>query len=497
MPRTTKTGFTQLKVEKKLKHKEGPSPSYYWDSGAPGLGLKITAVGNRSYIFQKRLGGKVIRMIIGNIGDWTLSKAREEARRLARTVDRGIDPRKERRAQKAAEEREGILLKDVWTAYLDAHKSRWTDRHYSDHLWHAREPNPEKEGDAGGVIWPLLQMKLVDIDAGALVKWASDAVLVHEAKLKAAEKAREEIAKADEKERKEKAKSQITRRKRRKKDNKAPKIKDSNIRGQNSALRQGFLKSRALWRWAYQRDEYSPGMADPSIFAHDDFRALLPKSKPKSDVLEKGQLAVWFEAVLGIENKIIASYLQMLLLTGARRNELGDLKWGDVDFKWKAIWLKDKVEGEAGRKIPLTPYVKHLLDRLPRPSADDRKKNPAVNDWVFYSVAAKNGRMVEPRLAHRRALAVAGLPSDLSLHGLRRSFSTLSEWLEIPTGIVAQIMGHRPSATAEKHYKRRSLELLAGWHEKLEKWLLKQAKVNFNPETVDGKLKAVKAEETV
>jgi integrase len=102
--------------------------------------------------------------------------------------------------------------------------------------------------------------------------------------------------------------------------------------------------------------------------------------------------------------------------------------------------------------------------------------------------------MVEPRLAHKRALSTAGLPTDLTIHGLRRSFATLSEWCEMPVGIVAQIMGHRPSATAEKHYKRRPLDLLALWHGKLEAWILLQAKVHFNPEAVKGKLKSVKEE---
>lgn len=43
-----------------------------------------------------------------------------------------------------------------------------------------------------------------------------------------------------------------------------------------------------------------------------------------------------------------------------------------------------------------------------------------------------------------------GLPA-LTLHGLRRSFGTLAEWVECPAGISTQIMGHKPTAIAEKH----------------------------------------------
>jgi integrase len=95
---------------------------------------------------------------------------------------------------------------------------------------------------------------------------------------------------------------------------------------------------------------------------------------------------------------------------------------------------------------------------------------------VFSSQTSASGRIVEPRIGHNRALATAGLP-DLTLHGLRRSFGTLAEWVECPVGISAQIMGHAPSALAEKHYRQRPLDLLRMWHTKIEAWILEQAGV--------------------
>ncbi len=169
-----------------------------------------------------------------------------------------------------------------------------------------------------------------------------------------------------------------------------------------------------------------------------------------------------------LSNPVVSAYLQALLLTGARREEMAGLRWQDVDFRWGSIWVKDKV-AEEGRKIPLTPYLSRLLSALPRRSK-----------WVFSSPAAKlnEGRIAEPRLAHNRALAVANLP-PLTLHGLRRTFISLAEWVEMPTGIVAEIVGHKPSATAEKHYKKRPLDLLRLWHTKYEAWILNQAGVEW------------------
>ena len=184
----------------------------------------------------------------------------------------------------------------------------------------------------------------------------------------------------------------------------------------------------------------------------------------------------WFAAVRGLSNPVISAYLQALLLTGARREEMAALRWQDVDFQWSSVWVKDKV-AEEGRKLPLTPYLSGLLAALPR-----------RNEWVFSSPAAADGRLTEPRIQHNRALAVAGL-EHVTLHGLRRTFASLAEWVEMPRGVVAQIMGHKPNATAEKHYINRPLELLAVWHGKYEAWILEQAQIDFVP--VQAGLRAV------
>lgn len=59
--------------------------------------------------------------------------------------------------------------------------------------------------------------------------------------------------------------------------------------------------------------------------------------------------------------------------------------------------------------------------------------------------------------------------------------------------MVAQIQGHKPSATAEKHYKVRPLELLRVHYEKIEAWILEQAGVTFDRKAEPGKLVLVAA----
>jgi integrase len=133
--------------------------------------------------------------------------------------------------------------------------------------------------------------------------------------------------------------------------------------------------------------------------------------------------------------------------------------------------IRDKVEGD--REIPLCPYVESLIKALPR-----------RNEYVFSSVKIdkEDGSMEDhissPNYQLNSVCDVAGV-DRITLHGLRRSFKSLSEWLDLPAGVIAQIQGHKPSATIEKHYTVRPLDLLRVHHEKLEKWIIEQADVHF------------------
>jgi len=421
--------------------------AYFWDSEAPGLGIRATA-GSKVYIFQGRLAssdgkGKEIRVKIGDVLTWPIETgddanpgAREKARRMALLLKQGIDPRHDDQERIAANEakqakakRHDVLVADAWAAYLAHHERRWGARHMADHINLSQAGGEKKKRGKGetvqGVLHPLLQLRMKDITADVLTAWQA---------------------------------------------------KEAETRANNA--RQGFEMFRAFWRWCASRTEYA-GTIDTAAVEDRDVRAEVPTRKSKRfDVLQRAHLPAWFAAVRGLGNPVISAYLQGLLLTGARREELAGLKWADVDFRWGSMWVKDKV-AEEGRKIPLTPYLSSLVAALPR-----------RNEWVFSSPAAADGRIAEPRIPHNRALAVAGL-EHVTLHGLRRTFASLAEWVEIPTGVVAQIMGHAPNATAERHYINRPLELLAVWHTKYESWILEQAGIELPKEGAAPSLRVV------
>ena len=422
----------------------GKQQAFMRDSEAPGLRVRVTAAGAKSFVYEAKLDRQTIRRTIGDVKLWSIEQARTEARRLAVVLDNGQDPREIERQQqadkataKAAAAVQAATVGGVWAVYLEARRPHWGARHHADHVKLVQAGGEvSKRGTRGrgvtvaGPLHPLMGLALRDLTAPVIEAWAA---------------------------------------------------REAQTRPTSARLAWRCLK--AFLSWCAEQPEYAPVLPSVNPAKTKKAREALGKAGVKQDALLKEQLPAWFAAVQQIQNPIAAAYLQVLVLTGARPGEVLGLRWEDVNTKWKGLTIRDKVEGE--RVIPLTPYVSHLLHSLPRRS-----------DWVFPSTA--RGKDTEgqtlsiPRAPHTAACAVAGI-EGLTLHGLRRSFKSLTEWLEIPAGVVAQIMGHKPSATAEKHYTVRPLDLLRVHHERIEAWILEQAGIAFDAKAAPGALRVVAA----
>ena len=417
--------------------------AFLWDTEAPALALRVTPTGRKTYVFESRLNGATIRVNIGTAADWPIEKARTRAQDLKRLVDAGTDPREVKRQQQAAKAAskaaaavQAVTVGEVWNAYMEARRQHWGVRHHADHAKLVQAGGvPAKRGTKGkgvtvaGPLHPLMALPLRDLSAPTIEAWAA---------------------------------------------------REGKTRPTSARLAWRCLK--AFLSWCAEQPEYAPALPSVNPAKTKKAREALGRAGVKQDALLKEQLSVWFDAVRQIQNPVAAAYLQTLLLTGARPGEVLGLRWEDVNTKWRGLTIRDKVEGE--RVIPLTPYVSQLIHALPRRNA-----------YVFPS--ASRGKEVGdtlsiPRTQHIAACKVAGI-DGLTLHGLRRSFKSLTEWLEIPAGVVAQIMGHKPSATAEKHYTVRPLDLLRLHHEKIEAWILEQAGVQFVADVEPGKLRVVTA----
>lgn len=416
----------------------GSLQAFLRDSKSPSLRVRVTTSGAKSYVFESKLNRKTIRRTIGSVAAWSIEQARVEANRMRVTVDTGIDPREQSRQQIAGEvakrqqeKVEAITVKEVWSLYLASRKHYWGERHYKDHISLSKDGGiPRKNQPAlfstAGALNHFMHMKLKDVSPAVVEAWAE-----REGKLRP------------------------------------------------TVAQLGWRCFKAFLNWCAEQPPYSSVSPAKNAAKTQKTKEALGKVKVKNDALMKEQLPAWFDAVGKLNNPTVVAYLKTVLLTGARPGEILEMKWEDINWQWSGITIRDKVEGV--RVIPFTPYVRSLLEQLPRRNA-----------WVFASPRSDRPHEHMSRLdpMHSIACRVASI-DNLSLNGLRRSFRSLSEWLEIPIGVVAQIMGHKPSATAEKHYTVRPLDLLRIHHERIESWILEQALVQMPSSGGNNKIKLV------
>lgn len=89
-----------------------------WDESVPGLGLRVTRSGAKSFILKTRIGGgrtaPVKKPTIGKVGDLTLDQARAKAREWKALAADGIDPARHK-------EESGRTVADLCAEYLEIH----------------------------------------------------------------------------------------------------------------------------------------------------------------------------------------------------------------------------------------------------------------------------------------------------------------------------------------------------------------------------------------
>ena len=415
---------------------DGKQQAFMRDSEAPGLRVRVTSAGAKSFVYEAKLDRQTIRRTIGDVKLWSIEQARSEARRLAVLLDNGQDPREierqqqaDRAATKAAATAKALTVGDVWPLYLENGKPKrrdaWKPRYRADlEAMAAPGGEPKKRGQGTtrpGPLYPLLALPLAGVNEDILKSWFD----------------REALA------------------------------------GKHQAAR-ALMMFRGFLRWCAARPEYR-NLTDRDAGKAAAIVEGLPSNTRRTDALEAAQVPGWWAGVEQLSNRTASAYLRALLLTGARREELAALTWANVDFQWRKLTIADKVD--STRTIPLTPYMAQLLATLPR-----------MGPFVFASTG-KAGRITDTRASHAKALQSAAI-EGLTIHGLRRSFSLLGEAAGAPAGAIAQVMGHKPSATAEG-YRPRSIDALRPFLEQIEAHILNLAGVQFDAQAEPGKLRAV------
>ena len=127
----------------------------------------------------------------------------------------------------------------------------------------------------------------------------------------------------------------------------------------------------------------------------------------------------------------------LLLLTGCRRNEIVTLRWDDVDRTAGELHIRDGKTGH--RRVPLTPAVEAVLERIPRIEG---------NPWVITGQKAgdhlKNLDAIWLRLRER-----AGL-HGVRIHDCRHLYASRALALGEGLPMIGRLLGHRKVTTTAR-----------------------------------------------
>lgn len=139
----------------------------------------------------------------------------------------------------------------------------------------------------------------------------------------------------------------------------------------------------------------------------------LNKTEPRVRYMEHAELQRFFAVLDEYDNEISRDAILMLIYTGARKRNVLEMKWADIDMEAK-IW-----------KIPQTKTAKNVTIALVEPAMEvlQRRWDQAENEWVFYSPTSKSGHVEDIKRAWASILEKAQI-TNLRIHDLRHTLAT-------------------------------------------------------------------------
>lgn len=371
----------------------------YADSDARGLSLRITANGAITFQVYRKLNGKPVRTRLGRYPAMTIEQARKQAALVLAKFADGRNPNAERRA----EQRRNITLRQVLDDYITARKSLKPST-AQDYRKRLHELFPD---------WAEMPITAISRDMVAQ--------------------------------------------------------RHSSIGARSPAqANKGMRILRALFNFAagaYEDDSGGPILTDNPVKRISHTRAWYRIERRRS-VLEPHQIKPWWDAVQALARdggETVRDYLLFMLLTGLRREEAMQLRWDQVSFPARKIVITDTKNREP-HTLPLSDYLLALLER---------RRESAINDYVFGSADSARGHLVNPYKPMRRVEEASGV--QFMLHDLRRTFITAAERLDIPAYAVKRLANHRISGDVTAGYIVMDVERLREPMQKITGYFLRAA----------------------
>jgi integrase len=356
-----------------------------FDEALPGFGVRVSCKGNRTFIFQYRVGQKVRRTPLGTFGtELTAAQARKKAESLRGKVRDARDPVAERRAERAATAAAEAAEKIAKAANAFTVRKliqQWEDIHLAERSASYRKRVP---ADLRRIL-----KKWLDVPAKGFTR--ANAVQALD----------------------------------------ATKIECGPI-----AANRTRAVARACWAWAVKRGslDANPWEATPRP----------GKERARERVLSDIEIGdLW--AAAGDLTAPFDGLFRVLLLTGQRRGEVAGMLWDELDLA-AGTWTMpgSRTKNGNAHTVPLTSEAAAIIKAMPR-----RDKAVLVFEGARKTAPSGFGKLkasLDKGMA-RRAAERNGKPSPWTIHDIRRTVATglqrLGVRLEVTEALLNHVSGSR------------------------------------------------------
>lgn len=180
-----------------------------------------------------------------------------------------------------------------------------------------------------------------------------------------------------------------------------------------------------MFNWAVSRGEM---VKNPCALLRPPVTA-----KPRDRVLSDTEIAKVLTACADTPTPFNAM-VQLLMLTGARRNEVAHMQWSELSDN---VWTIPASRAKNGRAnmLPLPPAAMRVIGQQPR---GDR------GDYIFTTSAGVRPSSNFSKC--KKALDQASGVEGYRLHDLRRVARTKLSQLQVPWEVARRILGHSVDA---------------------------------------------------
>lgn len=388
MPRKNSKALTDPGIAKIGKAPKGKRKELF-DALAPGLCLRVTETGAKTWSCYYRLNGSNKRQTIGPWPAIKVAEARERAREVKEQARAGVDPKTVADAAKTAARTEAdAATRTTFGAIAELYIRReCCDEN--------NQPMRLKRGPAYAAVirrellpaWKDRQM--ADLRRGDLTA-ITDVII------------------------------------------------DS---GRPMAAHRVFEITKTLFNWACDRGdvEFSP------------FAAMRPPvSKVARDrVLTDAEIPLVWHGADALEYPF-GPLVKLLLLTGQRRSEVADMSWGEVNLEGRE-WLIPAARSKSQREhsVPLSSLAMEILGSLPRFTQGDYLISTTAGKKPVSGFGKAKERLDTNVLEiQREDDENAGLIPAWRFHDLRRTCRTGLAMLGCTEIVSERILNHAPKGLA-------------------------------------------------